>query len=282
MKVKLKEYTGMTIGVLIAALALNLFFIPHKIAAGGISGLATVLHYLFDFPVGIIMLSINVPIFLVGLKVLGARQGFNTLYCALLFSFFTDFTASYTPVVTGDIMLNSLYGGIMTGVGLGVVFKCKGNTAGTALLALIFNKLFNISIGRALFIFDVIVVALAGIVFESAALSLYAVISIFVCSKIIDLIQEGKTASKAFFIMSENPEQLSQKIFDEIDRGATYLQAMGAYTKQKREMLLCIVNTNEVSELKEIVYSHDPNAFIMITDAHEVIGEGFHRADSGR
>lgn len=277
MQEKIRVYIGMTIGVFITAVALNLFFVPHKIAAGGISGLSTVLHYLFNFPVGVIILSINIPIFLVGLKVLGSRYGFNTLYCASIFSLFIDLTAPYTPVITDDILLNALYGGIMTGIGLGLVFKFRGNTAGTALLATIFNKLFNISIGRALFLFDVMVVALAGIVFGSAALSLYAVISIFVSSQIIDLIQEGKTASKAFFIMAGEPEELSQKIFAQIDRGATYLQAMGAYTKQQREMLLCIVSTNEVAELKAIVHNHDPNAFMMITDAHEVIGEGFHK-----
>lgn len=265
----------MTLGVLIMAAALNLFFIPHKIAAGGISGLATVLHYLFDFPVGVIMLAFNVPIFILGLKLLGARYGINTLYCAMLLSFFIDWTAPYLPVVTDDILLNSLYGGVMTGVGMGLVFRFRGNTAGTALLAAILHKLTKISVGQALLIFDAAVVAFAGIAFKSPELALYATISIYVTARIIDLVQEGPATSKAFLIVAEHPGQLADKIFRAIDRGVTYVRGRGGYTGQDRELLLCVVDTSEVTELKELVYRHDPRAFMIVSNAHEVLGEGF-------
>ena len=276
---KIRQYVGMTLGVFIMAVAMNLFFIPNKIAAGGISGLSTVLHYLFNFPVGVIMLVFNIPIFIMGLKILGARYGINTLYCAFLLSLFIDFTAGYTPVVTQDILLNSLYGGVMCGLGMGLVFRFKGNTAGTALLAAMLNKLFKISVGQALLIFDAAVVAFAGIVFKSPELALYATISIFVTSQIIDLVQEGPITSKAFLIVAERPDELADKILNRIDRGVTYLQARGAYTGQTREMLLCVVDTSEVTELKELVYAHDPKSFLIVTDAHEVVGEGFNKPE---
>lgn len=270
-----RQYVGMTLGIFITALAMNLFFIPHKIASGGIGGLATVLHYLFGLPVGAIMFAFNVPIFILGVKLLGARYGMNTLYGATMLSVFIDLTGRFTPVVTEDIFLNALYGGIMSGVGLGLVFRFKGNTAGTAMLAAIFNKLFNISVGQALLLADTFVVAFAGIIFKSPELALYAAISIFVTSKIIDLVQEGPLTSRAFLIAVENPEGLADKIFNEIDRGVTYLQGRGGYTGQSREMLLCVVDTSEVTQLKELIYLHDSRAFIIVNDVHEVVGEGF-------
>lgn len=277
MQKKIRQYVGMTLGIFITAVAMNLFLIPHKIAAGGVSGLATVLHYLFDFPVGVLMLIFNIPIFLFGLKILGARYGINTLYGAIMLSVFIDLTEKFTPVVTEDILLNCLYGGVMVGVGMGLVFRFKGNTAGTSLLAAILNKLFHISVGQALMIADGCVVAFAGIVFKSPELALYATISIFVTSQIIDLVQEGPATSKSFLIMVENPEVLADKIFQEIDRGVTYLQGRGGYTGQSREMLLCVVDTSEVTQLKELIVQHDSKAFIIVNDAHEVFGEGFSR-----
>lgn len=280
MQKKIRQYVGMTLGIFITAVAMNLFLIPHKIAAGGVSGLATVLHYLFDFPVGVLMLIFNIPIFLFGLKILGARYGINTLYGAIMLSVFIDLTERFTPVVTEDILLNCLYGGVMVGIGMGLVFRFKGNTAGTALLAAILNKLFHISVGQALMIADGCVVAFAGIVFKSPELALYATISIFVTSQIIDLVQEGPATSKSFLIMVENPEVLADKIFHEIDRGVTYLQGRGGYTGQSREMLLCVVDTSEVTQLKELIVQHDSKAFIIVNDAHEVFGEGFSRYET--
>lgn len=265
----------MTLGIVLAAFAMNMFFIPHKIAAGGISGLSTVLHYLTGWPVGVLMLAFNIPIFIVGVKLLGTRYGITTLYGAAMLSFFIDLLTPYTPVLTDDILLNALYGGVVTGIGMGLVFRFGGNTAGTALLAAIFNKLFRISVGQALLIADGCVVALAGFVFRSPELALYAAISIFVTSQIIDLVQEGPVTSKAFWIMAKDPDVLAGRILKEIDRGVTHLQGRGGYTGQERELLLCVVDTSEVTRLQNLILAHDTRAFFIIGDAHEVVGEGF-------
>ena len=275
MQKKIRRYLGMTIGIAIVAIGINMFFVPNKIAAGGITGLATVLHYLSGLSVGSLMLIFNVPLFIIGIKILGAKYGLKTLYGAIALAVLVDVFAPYTPTLTHDILLNSIYGGLLVGVGMGLVFRFRGNTAGTALAAAILHKIFNITVGQALLILDFFVVAFAGIVFKSPELALYAIIAIFVTAKIIDLVQEGPNNSKAFFIMAAEPELLAEGILKEVDRGVTFLQGKGGYTGQDRELLLCVVETSEVTQLKELIYQHDPQAFIIVTDAKEVLGEGF-------
>ena len=275
MQKKIRRYLGMTIGIAIVAIGINMFFVPNKIAAGGITGLATVLHYLSGLSVGSLMLIFNVPLFIIGIKILCAKYGLKTLYGAIALAVLVDVFAPYTPTLTHDILLNSIYGGLLVGVGMGLVFRFRGNTAGTALAAAILHKIFNITVGQALLILDFFVVAFAGIVFKSPELALYAIIAIFVTAKIIDLVQEGPNNSKAFFIMAAEPELLAEGILKEVDRGVTFLQGKGGYTGQDRELLLCVVETSEVTQLKELIYQHDPQAFIIVTDAQEVLGEGF-------
>ena len=275
MQKKIRRYLEMTIGIAIVAIGINMFFVPNKIAAGGITGLATVLHYLSGLSVGSLMLIFNVPLFIIGIKILGAKYGLKTLYGAIALAVLVDVFAPYTPTLTHDILLNSIYGGLLVGVGMGLVFRFRGNTAGTALAAAILHKIFNITVGQALLILDFFVVAFAGIVFKSPELALYAIIAIFVTAKIIDLVQEGPNNSKAFFIMAAEPELLAEGILKEVDRGVTFLQGKGGYTGQDRELLLCVVETSEVTQLKELIYQHDPQAFIIVTDAQEVLGEGF-------
>lgn len=274
-KIAWRDYLGITVGAVITAISLNMFLIPNKVAAGGVSGLATVLHYLLNWPVGIIMLAFNIPLFIIGLRVMGARYGINTLFGAGVLSVAIDITAPYTPILTNDLLLSSLYGGVVGGIGMGIVFRSKGNTAGTALAAVILNKLLGIRIGQAMMAADFFVIVFAGVAFKSAELALYALISIFVTGQIIDLVQEGPSTSKAFFVMMGQPDQVASAIIGEMDRGVTVLQAKGAYTGESREMLLCVISTSEVTQLKEVIYQIDSKAFVIVTTAHEVLGEGF-------
>jgi uncharacterized membrane-anchored protein YitT (DUF2179 family) len=274
-KIVWRDYLGITIGAVITAVSLNMFLIPNKVAAGGVSGLATVLHYLTNWPVGLIMLAFNIPLFIIGLKVMGARYGINTLFGAGVLSVAIDVMAPFTPVLTSDLLLNSLYGGVVGGIGMGIVFRSKGNTAGTALAAVILNKLLGFRVGQAMMAADFFVIVFAGFAFKSAELSLYALISIFVTGQIVDLVQEGPSTSKAFFVMSNKSKQVADAIIKEMDRGVTVLQAKGGYTGEPRETLLCVVSTSEVTQLKEVIYQIDSKAFVIVTTAHEVLGEGF-------
>lgn len=270
-----RNYLGVLLGVVIEAIALNMFLIPNKIAAGGVSGLATVLYYLFNWPVGVIMLLFNIPLFIIGIKVLGARYGINTLFGAVALSLAIDWTAPYTPVLTQDLLLSSLYGGVLGGIGMGLIFRFKGNTAGTALAAAIINKLSGISVGQSLLIADFFVIAFSGIAFKSAELALYGLISLYVTSLIIDIVQEGPSAAKAFWIMTDKPAEISQAIIEDLGRGVTLFQGKGGYTGQARDMLFCVVETGEFTRLKDVIKQKDPKAFVIVTDAHEVLGEGF-------
>ncbi len=274
-KIVWRAYLGITIGAAITAVSLNMFLIPNKVAAGGVSGLATVLHHLLAWPVGLIMLAFNIPLFISGIKIMGARYGINTLFGACVLAVAVDVTAPFTPVLTNDLLLSSLYGGVVGGIGLGLVFRSKGNTAGTALAAVILNKLLGIRIGQAMMAADFFVIIFAGVAFKSPELALYALISMFVTGQIIDLVQEGPSSSKAFFVMSNQPTQVSDAILNELDRGVTLFDVKGCYTGQSREMLLCVVSTSEVTQLKELIYEIDPKAFVIVTSAHEVLGEGF-------
>lgn len=272
---KLRDYAGITVGALITAAALNMFLIPNKVAAGGVSGLATVLHYVLGWPVGIIMLALNVPLLLGGIKVLGASFGIYTLYGAAVLSLAIDLLAPYTPVLTQDLLLSSLYGGVLSGIGMGLVFRFGGTTAGTDVLAAILNKLFGISVGQALLGADFFVITLAGLIFRSAELPLYGLISLFVTAKIIDLVQEGWSTAKAFLIMSQNNQEIAKAIMDEIGRGVTLFQGKGGYSGVNRDILFCVISTREVMRLKDLVYRYDRRAFVIVVDAHDVLGEGF-------
>lgn len=273
----LRNYLGITLGAVLTALALNMFLIPNKVAAGGVSGLATVLHYLFGLPVGMTMLALNIPLFVASVKVLGAHFGINTLFGAAALSVAIDVLAPYTPVLTHDLLLSALYGGVLSGIGMGIVFRFKGTTAGTDLAAAIVNKLLGVSIGQSLLAIDFFVIASAGVAFASAELSLYALISLYVTSKIIDLIQEGPSSAKAFIIITARPEVVAKTIMEDVGRGVTFVQGRGAYSGTCREVLLCVVHTSEVTRIKELVYGIDPRAFVILVDAHEVLGEGFTR-----
>lgn len=275
MRAVVRQYAGITLGAIITALSLNLFLIPNKVAAGGVSGLATILHFLAGWSVGLTMLLMNIPLFIVGLKLLGTRYGISTLYGAAALAVAVDFTAPFTPVLTHDYLLASVYGGVVGGIGLGLVFRFRGNTAGTMLLAAIINKVYGVRVGQSLMLADFFVIVAAGIAFQSPELAMYALITIFVTGQIVDLVQEGPTTAKAFLIMTDAPAEVAEAILSELNRGATRLGAKGAYTGREREVLLCVVETGEMTALKDIVLRHDPRAFVIVTDAHEVMGEGF-------
>ncbi len=271
------NYIGITIGSVITALGLVMFLIPNKIVAGGVSGLATVIYHVFGFPVGIVSLLINIPLFIAGVKEMGAKFGFKTLYSILILSLSIDFLGPYLAVPTQELLLASIYGGGIAGLGLGIVFKFKGTTGGTDLVAQLINKFTGISVGKSLLIIDFGVITLAGVTFN-AELALYALIAVYMTSKTIDLVQEGLKISKGAFIISNNAPEIKGVILNKMNRGLTILKGKGGFTNKNKDVLLCIISRSEVSDLKRIVHNIDENAFIIITEVHEVLGEGFNES----
>lgn len=268
------DYLGITFGSVLTALALTVFLIPNRIAAGGVSGLATVVYYLTNFPVGIMMLIFNIPIFFLGVRVLGASFGARTIYGMIVLSLFTDLLQPLVAPLTDDLLLATIYGGALAGLGLGIVFNSRGTTGGTDMVARLINHYTSFSIGQGLLLADGFVVLLAG-VFFNAEVALYAAITILISSKTIDLVQEGFDFAKAVLIISSESERVKAEVINVLDRGLTVLKGYGGYTGDDKNVLLCIISRSEVVKLKRLVYQVDPAAFMIITNVHEALGEGF-------
>jgi uncharacterized membrane-anchored protein YitT (DUF2179 family) len=268
------DYIGITVGSLFVALALTVFLVPNRIAAGGISGLATVFYYITSFPIGITMLAINIPLFFAGTKIMGASFGFRTIYGILALSIFTDLLQPHMVSLTDDLLLASIYGGVLSGIGLGIVFRSRGTTGGTDLIASLINHFTGVTVGEGLLIADGIVVTLAGIFFN-LEVALYAAVTIFITSNTIDTVQEGLHFKKGVLIISDKVDEINEMVVNDLNRGATRFEAKGGYTGAAKDVLLCVISRTEISELKKAITEIDKEAFVIISNVNEVLGEGF-------
>ncbi|KGG80513.1 membrane protein [Caloranaerobacter azorensis H53214] len=268
------EYVGITIGTIIMALSIDLFLEPNTIAPGGVTGLAIVIKKITGIDVAITNLSIDIPLFIFGLIVLGKAFGAKTLYGTLSLSFFIKVLPKGSLV--DELLLAAVFGGVLMGIGLGIVFRSGGTTGGTDLAAAILNKFFpNFSTATFMMSIDLCVVTIAGIVNKKLETSLYSIITLYIIVKVIDSILEGLGYAKAFFIISQYPDKIGNTILEKLNRGVTVLKGRGMYTGKDRDVLLCVVNRSQVTKLKEIVHQIDKNAFVMVADIYEVLGEGF-------
>jgi uncharacterized membrane-anchored protein YitT (DUF2179 family) len=273
----IKDYIMITIGAIITALSLVILTVPNKIAAGGVSGVATILYHMFGFKVGIVILVINVPLFLVAIYVLGGRIGIKTLWGIIVLSLTVDILSPILQPLTNEFILASIYGGVLAGVGLGLVFRGGGTTGGTDLIAALTSYFFpHFSIGQGLFLIDGLVIVLAGIVFD-VELALYAAITIFVSTKIIDIIQEGFNITKSVFIISDQSKEIKDEILIKMRRGVTALKGYGGYSGREKDVLMVTINRAEITKIKNLIREIDEDAFVIMNEAHEVLGEGFKR-----
>lgn len=272
----LKVYGGIAVGVLIFSLGMNFFLTPNRIAAGGVSGLAVVIYHLIGWPVGITMLVLNVPLFLFGSRVLGASFGARSVFGFVLLSVAIDLTAPFMPALTNDALLASIYGGVLMGIGSGLTYRLGGSTGGTAIAARLMSHYFRMSVGRALLLADGLVIVAAGFAF-GPELALYGLLSAYVCMWVIDLFEEGKPYAKAALIITEKADEIAAHIMTEMQRGVTALPAQGMYTRKERNLLFVTVYQEQIPALKQLIQTKDPNAFVVITDVHEALGEGFRR-----
>jgi len=272
------SYILLTIGTFFIAAGLLLFLEPNTIAPGGVSGLAIVIKKLTGAEIYLTNILINIPLFAAGIYVLGRSFGVKTAYGTIVLSVFLwAFTKGGTSyMATDDMLLAAIFGGIMVGTGIGFVFRGGGTTGGTDLGGAILNKLFpGFSIAKMMMMLDLGVIAAAGIVDRKLETSLYSMIGLYVLVKVADFIVEGLDYSKSFHIVTDCPEEISRVIIDKLERGVTSLYGKGMYTGKDKQVLLVVVNRAQVSKLKELVMEIDPRAFIMVSTAHEVLGEGF-------
>lgn len=272
---RLLAYGQILLGSLLGAIAYPLFLVPNHIAPGGLTGIATILNYLFHWPVGMTSLLLNIPLFLVGYRSMGRVFALRSLVATLLFSLLIDIIP--LPPMTTDPLLGALFGGVLLGVGLGLILRGGATTGGTDMAArMVHNRFQHISVGALLFGIDGLVVALAGIGIQ-AEYALYAFISIYASSKLIDVVMTGLSSDKACYIISARSEAIKRELMSELDRGVTVLHAEGGFSGDERPVLLCVLSAQELGRLKAIVRTEDESAFVFITDAHEVLGEGFRK-----
>ncbi len=270
---RVRAWLMIVLGCLIGAAAYPLFLVPNAIAPGGLTGVATILNYLFSWPVGAVSMLLNLPLFVVGYKTLGRTFAFRSLIATILFSVFIDLLP--LQPLTDDILLGSVYGGILLGIGLGLILRGGATTGGSDMVARMVHHRFPIiSVGMFLFLIDCIVILCAAFTMSARA-ALYALICIFVSDKVLDLVLSGIGTGKACFIVSGESEKIAKRIMDDMERGVTLLNATGAYSGQDRRVILSVVAGREVMTLKKIIREEDARAFMFITDTHETLGEGF-------
>ncbi len=276
---KIRDILGTALGTLITAAGLNFFLIPNRMNDGGLTGLAVVLHYLLGWPVGLLVFVLNVPLLMAVTYFIGVPFVARTLIGVTLLSFWLWFLPSHA--VTQDLLLAALYGGVLSGTGLGIVFRVGGSTGGTDLVARLLRHFTNLSMGSGLLGTDFFVIALTA-VFFGLRLGMYSAVALFVGTRVVDLIQEGLDFRKAVLVISEASDGIKQQVFDRLGRGVTELQGRGGYTQVERPVLLIVVSRSEVQEIKDIVYHQDPDAFLIISTVHEVLGEGFKALEARR
>ena len=264
-------------GLIFCALGFNLFLIPNNIAAGGFTGIAQLINSVTGFPVGTIALILNVPLFLVSMKSLGLRFGVRSLAATIGFSLLLD--NLHVPVITHDLWLSTVYGGLVSGLGFGLILRGSATTGGTDMLASLIHRLIpSIRVSVGMFIIDGLVILASAFVYDTAA-AMYALICILISNVVIDFVLEGPNSSHSFFIISDKSDKIAARIMQELDRGVTGLEGMGMYSHQHKRVLLCVVSRMETVTLRRIVFSVDPRAFVISAKAHDTYGEGFKEHD---
>lgn len=303
LRIQIRDYFAITIGAFIMAIGIGVFLVDAKVVPGGVSGLAMTVHYLSNYkiPVGLMMWLFNIPLFIWGVRELGARFGMRTLVGFTLNSFFIDLLRGAVPgfrfirlqdteaiqnLMKNDFILSVLFGAIFLGIGLGIIFKFRGTTAGSDIVAAIMQKKYGWKPGQAIMAIDFLVISLAGIVLHlkglavgkpALTLTLYAFILLFISSRLIDVIIEGMDYAKAAIIISPKYDKIAKAIMEDLSRGATALKGKGLYTNAEREVILTVVTRKEITQLIDVVKQIDASAFVIINNVHEVLGEGFRR-----
>lgn len=263
-------------GSFLFAVAVQCFTSSNQIAPGGVTGISTILNYLFNLPIGILIFVLNVPLLAVGFKYFGRNFTLRTLVTIFIQSVMVDLCALFLPVYTGNKLLAALFGGIVMGAGLGLIFMRGSTTGGTDIISRLLQRRFpHLQLGRTIFMCDLVVILLSAIAYRSIDSALYAIVTIFASSKIVDGILYGMDQGKLVYVFSSKSEQIAKDIITEVDRGVTLLDARGGYSGKETNVILCAVRNSEYHSLKEIAHRHDPNAFIIVTGTSEVRGEGF-------
>jgi uncharacterized membrane-anchored protein YitT (DUF2179 family) len=276
-KLRFKNIFFILIGSGIFGFGLVHFNMQNNLAEGGFTGITLMLYFLFHFDPSISNLLLNIPLFIIGWRILGRTSFLYTLIGTISLSLFLWIFQRYqiNMPLNDDLTLAALFAGVSLGIGLGMIFRYGGTTGGVDIIARLANKYFGWSMGKTMFIFDLCVITLSLITYLSYKEAMYTLVAVFVGARVIDFMQEGAYAAKGAMIISNRPEAISERIMKEMDRGVTILKGQGSFTKEDRNVLYCVVGKNEIVRLKNVITSVDPYAFVSVSDVHDVLGEGF-------
>lgn len=271
-------WSQIVLGVLICALAYDMFLIPNNIAPGGFTGVAQLIHHATGQSVGLITLLLNAPLFLLSARTLGLSFGVRSLSATIGLSILLDFLPipSVIPADAAErMLLASVFGGVLGGVGFGLILRGGATTGGSDMLAKLVKERFpSVSVGSVMFIVDAAVIIASAFVFDVVS-AMFALISTFLMSHVIDMLLDGLNNARAYFIISDRHAEIAVRIMAELERGATALNGRGLYSGRDKDVILCVVNRVESARLRAIVAELDPNAFMIATNVHEALGEGF-------
>ena len=283
----LGQYLLILVGSFIVAVAFILFVSPYKFVPGGVYGISIMIHHLtkgvFELfpqglPIGVLSLCMDIPITLLGMKIIGAGFGLKTVIGFTSMSLSTtllEFTWGYNPLVENEPLLSAVFGGLLIGIGSGLVFKAKASSGGTDAIAAMLSKFTRQPLGKLQIGVDAVVVLMSIAAFHSWAIPLFSLVIIYITGKTIDVVLQGMSVQKALLIISEKHEEIRSRILKDMDRGGTYLLGKGMYEHADKDIILTVLERKEVEELKDFIRETDPKAFMAVLDASEVLGEGF-------
>jgi len=272
-----RDYLLLLVGALVQALAMRLFLVPGELVSGGISGIAQIVNHYINFPIGVMVFVGNIPLFILGFRFLGGKRfAARTAVAVAAFAFFTDLLVLFIPAagMTKDNFLNSIYGAVLLGLGLGLVYLGSGTSGGSDILGRILNFRFGLPISMAYMITDTVVVLAGGFAF-SWEKALYGLVVIYVSGLAAEMVAEGTSVFRTAIIITSKPDEVIHEIMYTMERGVTILSGRGAYTGEERPVLYCVVTRAEVNQMKTLIKTIDPEAFMVIGAAHEALGEGF-------
>lgn len=272
------------IGSAIFSFGLVHFNIQNELAEGGFTGITLILLFAFNWDPALMNLVLNIPMFIIGWKLLGRRVFIYTIIGTIAVSIFIKVFMIYEIDIhlKDDMLLVALFAGVFIGIGLGIIFKFGGTTGGVDIIARLVQKYIGWSMGKTMFLFDALVILISWAVYLNHRSMMYTLVALFVSARVIDFVQEGAYSARGAFIISEHQDNIAAKITAEMERGVTVFRGYGHFTKADREILYCVVGKNEINRLKNTIISVDPHAFVSLTEVHDVMGEGFTLDDQKR
>ncbi|OGI01163.1 MAG: hypothetical protein A2Y25_09025 [Candidatus Melainabacteria bacterium GWF2_37_15] len=265
------------VGVILVAIGLEQFLVPNNIIDGGIVGISIITSYVTKLPLGMFIILFNLPFLFFGYKHLGKTFLFSSLFSIGFLSIAVTFLHHF-PKVTGDLLLSCIFGGIIIGIGLGIIFRNSGSLDGTEIVAMTISKKISFSVGEIIMFFNIFILGSAGVVFGWDR-AMYSLIAFFIIFKTIDMVLEGLDESKSIIIVSDYYEEIASAIMTHLERGVTFIEGQGGYTKEPKKIIFCVITRLELAEMKHLVSEIDPKAFMAIENVHEVSGGRLHKTN---